>query len=262
MTNDVSLLEITQATTATFTDLYIQYTFLFFVESGSKRVLCPVNGELVGEEGDLLVFPPGSMVTMENRPVMNRAYKAVGVSFSEGLIGAVFPEERAPRGGPAEGVQVIRAGGADPGRLVADLRETLARADLPDVVLRHRLLEPLVWLRHEGVMLSARSDDRPMSRVRRILGTDLAHDWRAAEVAERLAMSEATMRRALAASGQGFAKILLHTRLEQGLTRLQTTHDPISEIALDVGFKTPSHFADAFKKRFGVTPKQIRTKGD
>ena len=78
------------------------------------------------------------------------------------------------------------------------------------------------------------------------------------EVAEHFAMSEATMRRWLSKTGQGFAKILLHTRLERGLSLLQTTDDQISEIALDCGFKTPSHFSDAFRKRFGIKPKDIR----
>ena len=72
------------------------------------------------------------------------------------------------------------------------------------------------------------------------------------------AMSEATMRRWLSKSGQGFAKTLLNTRLEHGLSLLQTTDDRISEIALDCGFKTPSHFSDAFRKRFGIKPKDIR----
>ena len=44
---DVSVISISQATTAVFTDLYFQHTFLFFIQVGSKRVICPVNGELI-----------------------------------------------------------------------------------------------------------------------------------------------------------------------------------------------------------------------
>ena len=53
----VSIFPITQATAATFTDLFIGVTFLCFICAGSKRVVCPVNGEFVGEAGDLLIFP-------------------------------------------------------------------------------------------------------------------------------------------------------------------------------------------------------------
>jgi transcriptional regulator GlxA family with amidase domain len=67
------------------------------------------------------------------------------------------------------------------------------------------------------------------------------------------------LRRLLVKSGQGFAKTLLNTRLEHGLSMLQTTNVPVSQIALDCGFKTPSHFSDAFRKRFEIRPKEIRT---
>lgn len=261
-TDDVTLLEITQATTATFTELYIRHTFFFFIQSGSKRVLCSTSGEVIGQEGDLMIFPPGAIVTMENRPIMENHYRAVGVSFSDSLIETVFAGERAQgrtRGGKDDVIQLVRAEPEAPAALLAVLRDTLERSDLPEPLRRHRLMEPLVWLRHRGYGLSARPDESPMGRVRRLIETDLSRSWRASEVAEHLAMSEPTMRRVLARSGQSFAKIILYTRLEHGLSRLQTTADPISEIALDVGFKTPSHFSDAFRKRFGISPRQIRT---
>jgi hypothetical protein len=86
---DVSALKISQATTATFTDLYFQNTFLFFMQMGSKKVLCPINGELIGQAEDVMIFPPGSMVTMENRPVLGNDYRATGVCFPRQMIEAV-----------------------------------------------------------------------------------------------------------------------------------------------------------------------------
>jgi transcriptional regulator GlxA family with amidase domain len=46
--------------------------------------------------------------------------------------------------------------------------------------------------------------------------------------------------------------------LEYGLSLLQTTDMQISQIALECGFKTPSHFSDSFRKRFNIAPKMIR----
>lgn len=40
---EVSVLPITQATAATFSDLYIGLTLLVFVQAGTKRVVCPVR---------------------------------------------------------------------------------------------------------------------------------------------------------------------------------------------------------------------------
>lgn len=253
---NVAIYQITQATTATFTDLYLRLTFLFFIESGSKRVVTPTQ-DVVGEEGDLLVFPAGSMVTMENRPVFDREYRALGVAFPEPTVSQVFTS-KAKVPGPAH-VEILRAAPHAPLQLLPLLRATLEDRALPEVVRQHRLLEPLIWLRSKGLTLSPSAEEDPLARVRRLIEADLSHPWRADEVAEAMAMSEATMRRLLRRSDQGFAKILMNTRLEHGLSLLQTTDEPISIVALDCGFKTPSHFSEAFRRRFGIAPKQIRT---
>ncbi|MCG7492933.1 AraC family transcriptional regulator [Thalassobius sp. Cn5-15] len=251
----VAIYPITQATTATFSDLYLRLTFLFFIESGSKRVV-NAQQDLVGQEGDLLIFPAGSMVTMENRGVLDRHYRAVGVSFEDDFVRDVFAAK--PVGADHSAVQVLRAGAVEPMQLLSSLRQTVQDQTLPDAIRRHRLLEPLIWLRHHGVQIQLPDRETVLSRVRQVIEADLTHDWRSPEVAAQLAMSEATMRRHLAQMGQGFSRVLLHTRLERGLTLLQTTTMPIAEVALDCGFKTPSHFSDAFRKRFGIRPKEIR----
>lgn len=253
----VSIYPISQATPATFSELYFRLTFFFFIQRGSKHVETSSQGELLAEEGDVMIFPPGAMVTMENRPVMNEAYQALGVSFPHKLIDAVFADSPPPK--VATNVQILRADPHDPETVLPLLRETLANNDLPDSIRQHRLIEPLIWAREHGVRLPTSVQDEPVSKVRRLIESDLAHPWVAGEVAEHLAMSEATMRRWLSKAGQGFAKILLHTRLERGLSLLQTTDLQISEISLDCGFKTPSHFSDAFRKRFGIQPKEIRS---
>lgn len=257
--DQVALYPISQATTATFSDLYLRLAFLFFIETGSKRVVTPTQ-DLIGEEGDLLIFPPGSMVTMENRPVLDRSYRAVGISFPDELVTAVFADLPVPadRGS----VQILRAEPHRPMDLLPIIEDTLSQEALPDVILRHRLLEPLIWLKDKGVHITLSGEEAPLSRVRRLIETDLSRPWRASDVARHLAMSEPTMRRWLNDAGQGFARILRNTRLEHGLSRLQTSTASVSEIALECGFKTPSHFSEAFRKRFGITPREIRTPGD
>ena len=251
----VAIYQITQATTATFTDLYLRQTFLFFIESGSKRVVTPTQ-DVVGNEGDLLVFPAGSVVTMENRPVLDRTYRALGVAFPDTSIARVFDRHAAAK--IDDRVQVLKADPFRPLDLLPILRETLDHPSLPRGIREHRLLEPLIWLRENGVRLAPGQEETPMGKVRRLIEQDLSHPWRAAEAARHLAMSEATLRRWLGSSGQGFSKILMNTRLEHGLSLLQTTDRPISTIALECGFKTPSHFSDAFRRRFTISPKQIR----
>lgn len=257
--DDVSVLSITQATAATFSDLFIRLTFLCFVRSGSKRVLCPVNGELLANEGDLLVFPPGSLVTLENRPLLDADYRAEGMYFSHELINSIFTDQRHFESPP--GIQIVRAF-ATASDMFNRVQQTLDNDDLPQSIRRHRLLEPLIWLQHQGIRLFAHTDEQPMSKLRSLIEMDPAYQWRASDVARRLAMSEATFRRSLARSGQGFSRIVQNTRLEKGLAMLQTTNVSISQIALECGFKTPSHFSDSFRKRFGIKPKAIRSSHD
>lgn len=260
MDSKVSIYTISQATTATFVDLYFRLTFFFFIERGSKRVFTSAQGEMVGEEGDLMIFPPASIVTMENRPVMKAGYRALGVSFTRDLIDAVY--DGLPIPAEAKGVQILRASTHQPAEILALIQETMNNQDLPESIREHRLLEPLIWLREQGIFLPTHVEDQPLSRVRSLIETDLSHPWTAEEVASHFAMSEATMRRWLSKTGQGFARILLHTRLEYGLALLQTTDAQVSQIALECGFKTPSHFSDAFRKRFGIKPKDIRLAAD
>ena len=253
---DVSVLEISQATTATFTDLYFQHTFLFFIQVGSKRVLCPINGELIGQAEDVIIFPPGSMVTMENRPVLGKDYRATGVCFPRQMIKTVFSHPT-PKSASA-GIQIVSAASGQSCQILNTIQATLADTEMPEPIRHHRLLEPLIWLKSHNIHLSPHEEEKPLSKVRRLIETDLSHPWRSSEVADHFAISEATMRRWLTKSGQGFSKILQNTRLEHGLSLLQSTEIPISHIALDCGFKTPSHFSDSFKKRFGIKPSEIR----
>lgn len=255
-TPDVSVLSISQATTATFTDLYFQYTFLFFIQVGSKRVLCPINGELVGHAEDVMIFPPGSMITMENRPVLGDDYRATGVCFPGHMIEIVFANEKSKSG--SAGIQIVQAFTGQSFQILNIIQATLNDTEIPEPIRQHRLLETLLWLKYHGVHLSPHEEEKPLSKVRRLIETDLSHPWRSNEVASYFAISEATMRRWLTESGQGFSKILQNTRLEHGLSLLQSTDIPIAEIALNCGFKTPSHFSDSFKKRFGIKPSEIR----
>ena len=249
-----SIMPISQATTATFVDLYFQHTFLVFIQVGSKRVLCTSHSELIGHAGDVMVFPPGSLVTLENRPVLGADYRATGVCFPDHMIKTVFTS--GPPKSESTRIQMVQGGQSPP--ILDTIQATLKDSKMPEPIRQHRLLEPLIWLKHNGIHLSPQEEENPLSKVRRLIETDLGHPWRSTEVADHFAISEATMRRWLAKAGQGFSKILQNTRLEHGLSLLQSTDIPISAIALDCGFKTPSHFSDSFKKRFGIKPSEIR----
>ena len=252
----VSVYPIRQATTATFADLYFQRTSLFFVERGSKRIVTLEGEELVGEEGDVFMFPPGSVVTMENRPLLHENYRATGVSYTQEFID-IASRHLAPT--TAEARPQLLQGKTDESReILAQIHRNFARSALPLAVQNHCQIEPLIWLDCHGIKVPANADTSETARIRQLVEADLAVPWQAKDAAKALGLSEPTMRRRLSKAGQGFAKILLYCRLERGLTLLQTTNNSITQISFECGFKTPAHFSSAFKNRFGIRPKDIR----
>ena len=55
-------------------------------------------------------------------------------------------------------------------------------------------------------------------------------------------------------SGISPGEYLIRMRISRACRMLTLTDEPITRIALDCGFSSPSHFAMAFGKRMGVTP--------
>jgi AraC family transcriptional regulator len=53
---------------------------------------------------------------------------------------------------------------------------------------------------------------------------------------------------------------ILRTRLRDAARRLVTTEQPITDIALDVGFEDLSNFIRGFRAEFGVSPRRYRTR--
>ncbi|WP_409421224.1 helix-turn-helix transcriptional regulator [Pseudaeromonas sp. ZJS20] len=100
-------------------------------------------------------------------------------------------------------------------------------------------------------------------RIQLLLQADLARPWQANELAQRLGLSESSMRRALRQEGsQGFANLLTEQRLSAAMDRVMRDQSPLTQIALECGFVSASHFSQKFRQRFGVSPSQLRHSRD
>lgn len=205
----------------------------------------------------MIVVPQGLSVTLENRPILGDHYHATGVCFPNALVKKVFAPSNVNN--RSSSIQMVTGGGGQPFKILSHIKDVVEQPELPAPVKQHRMLEPLIWLKWAGVILSAPNEEQPFSKVWQLIEGNLSFPWRTSDVADNFAMSEATFRRWLASSGHQFSKILLNARLEKGLSLLQTTNVSVSEIAFDCGFKTSSHFSSSFRKRFGVMPRQIRS---
>jgi AraC family transcriptional regulator len=95
--------------------------------------------------------------------------------------------------------------------------------------------------------------------LRDYVESSLADDLDVTMMAEVAELSPAHFARAFAATvGMTPFRYVMTRRLARARELLERTGRPALDIALDVGFKTPSHFASRFRREFGVTPRAIR----
>jgi AraC family transcriptional regulator len=79
-------------------------------------------------------------------------------------------------------------------------------------------------------------------------------------MAEVAGLSPAHFARAFAITvGMTPFRYVMTRRLARARELLERTRRSVLDIALDVGFKTPSHFSSRFRREFGLTPRELRS---
>ncbi|MEM9596798.1 MAG: sigma 54-interacting transcriptional regulator [Acidobacteriota bacterium] len=102
-----------------------------------------------------------------------------------------------------------------------------------------------------------RAVDRDLlERVEGIIETHLGdEEFHVDALADHLAMGRSPLyRRLRRLTGRTPAKMILERRLQRAAKMLGRGEGTVGEIAYAVGFKSPSHFSQAFRDRYGVTP--------
>lgn len=239
---------IEQNRTGVFRRLFFDRPMLLIVRRGTKR-LEHEGTAAEGGPGTALAVQPGVFVTVTNT-TDGGLYRAEALPIDPALV--------EPSARPA--VPAVAAFPATPGLEAATgaARRALHDAALPDAIVAHRFREILLWLAEAGVVFALPAAESFALRTRRLVAGDPAAPWPAAAVADRLATSVPTLRRHLAAEGTTLTDILADVRLAAALNMLQTTRRPVTAIALDCGYASPSRFAMRFRARFGLSPSEVR----
>ncbi|OKH20361.1 hypothetical protein NIES593_19250 [Hydrococcus rivularis NIES-593] len=111
--------------------------------------------------------------------------------------------------------------------------------------------------------LGKNRDRMPESRLRRVLEYVRSHldrEIRLEDLASVAQMSAYHFCRLFKRSiGESPHQFLMRQRLEAARRLLRETDLSVAEVALEIGYQSPSHFATLFKRHTGVTPKQYRT---
>jgi AraC-like DNA-binding protein len=126
--------------------------------------------------------------------------------------------------------------------------------------VRHRMIELLLLFANQGVagnlIFQLYNSWRP--RLKQLFQLDPARAWRINDICQRLAVSESTLRRHLKEEGIGFRELLEESRLEHGMGLVMSTDMLISQISHSCGYQSQSRFSERFKKRFSMSPVELR----
>lgn len=248
---------ILQNQTLAFRRLWIDLPTLILVESGQKT-LRGAMGEFQVGAGEVVALAGGQSFDVSNAPSEGEggAYRARWLAFERPLLNAL-----PARGGgqlPARPVVVLGQAARQFVTALGGMVETLADSELPTAIAAHRAQELLLWIEASGARLLLDDGERFAPRVRRLLAADPAASWRGPQLAASLALSEASLRRRLADEGTSLTEILLDVRMSSALTLLQSTPWPVTRVAGEVGYQSPSQFAIRFRQRFGLAPRDVR----
>ena len=108
-----------------------------------------------------------------------------------------------------------------------------------------------------------RLPNHTVRRLRDYVESRLGDDLDVATLADVAELSPAHFARAFAATvGMTPFRYVMSRRLARARERLERTRHSTLDIAIGLGFKTPSHFAASFRREFGVTPRTVRAGSD
>lgn len=213
---------------------------------------------LVMSPGVFLVAPPdtaGDFISDGTSHILTLAIpEARAVDFMQDLGARIQVRCEETFRAPRLMDQIVRlwhavADGAPGSRLFADqvMREAL------QVLARRTEAPPPA--RHARERLPAHT----LRRLRDFVESSLALDLDVPALADVAGMSPAHFARAFAATvGMTPFEYVMTRRLARARQLLERTDRSALAIALEVGFKTPSHFAARFRREYGVSPREIR----
>lgn len=146
-----------------------------------------------------------------------------------------------------------------------DLRETLDHcirgldaAGVSERVMMHRLVGLLLALADRGIVFARPASQNVGDLLTSLLSDAPGQQWTAAKAGRELAMSEATLRRRLAAQHLRFETVLLEVRMHHAMGLLQTTGWSIPLVAEACGYQAHARFSLRFRERFGCSPSHVR----
>lgn len=235
---------------------------VLLVVSGQMRLAFAEHEVLVDAARPALVLvDAGACVDIVKTPGgAERYFRSVFMTIASALL-----ESHSAASSLVGGVERIATGPVQVMPLDDDVASTLWHLiesveirPVSDERLTYRLLELLSALAERGHVFCPPRHNDTVARLQALMGGAPHRRWTAREAGRELAMSEATLRRRLAAEQERFETILSDIRMHHGMMLLQTTPWSIPRIAEACGYQSRARFSERFCTRFGCLPSPIR----
>lgn len=111
----------------------------------------------------------------------------------------------------------------------------------------------------KDIFLKSKADKEKIIAVRDLIHERLNNPPGLSEIAQLIGMNEYKLKRGFKETFNSTVfEYLTGQRLELANQYLLDTEKTSAEIAYELGYATPQHFNNAFKKKFGVTPNSVR----
>lgn len=254
---------VVQGNALRITRAHLDRTAFILVDRGIKSVSCASCKPVRAEPGQAILLHGGQTVDFTNTIESGGVYEARWLLFENALIldEGYQREARKLSGGTDKPAfaRVIRRMAPAFRTSFETARAALSPHELPDAIARMRVLEVMYWLLEHGMALRPQNGQPGVAaRIRHLVSGKLEHEWSCGFVGEQLSMSQATLRRRLSSEGTSLTELLVDIRMAAALAMLQATTRPVADIALSVGYESPSRFSVRFRERFGFPPSAVR----
>ena len=236
--------------------------------AAATHLVFPYRGAYVRHVGRRDAVAEANQVVFFNRDQEYAISHPVGggdaclsVSIDDALLTELSPAEHLEDGGLAVFRQPTR--GLDPQAqaLAAQLRHGLARAafePLQAETLVLGLVRRALGERASHARAASYGRRKLADRAKLVLASDPARRWTLGEIAGDVGVSPVYLTQVFAqAEGVPLYRYQLRLRLARALDLLGDYED-LTDLALDLGFSSHSHFTAAFRKLYGQSPADFR----
>lgn len=162
------------------------------------------------------------------------------------------------------GWYAVRRASPKCGQIFRELCELRTEQDA--ALLRLKVVELFLWLQREPMTAEevpyfSKTQVELVKKVRTRIVTGEGQYVSLERLADECGMSVTQLQRIFKSLyGITVYQYLREFRMERAAVELVRTDQPVTEIAFEAGFTNPGKFAEGFKRRYGMTPTQYRSR--